>query len=272
MSGQEEHTTNWKKVEYIMKYTTKVKAIQAGIVKSKVKMSEVHIGLSYGNKKLVDTALTRFLIWSITSVKTCPLATPMCIKACYATKAERIYPTVRTRRELNLEASKNDTFVADMIELIEWELANNDKNVNFRIHESGDFYSIEYLYKWVDIASHFQGNKRIVFMAYTKSLPFVKRAYDFYGKDNVNIKFMASVWDDTSKAMVKLGNELGLNTFTALTTSQFAEKDYSSYFKCPSSASLHKYGCGTCSEKHGSCYGQTVDRKKVSVNVAIEIH
>lgn len=245
--------------------TTIVTAMANGVKKSKIKMSEINIGLSYNNAKLVETELTRFLIWSITSVKTCPLATAMCIKACYATKAERIYPSVATRREMNHEASKAETFVADMIDLIEYELSINPKNINFRIHESGDFYSAEYLYRWVDIASHFKGNKRITFMAYTKSLPFVKRAYDFYGRDEVNIKFMASVWEDTSKAMIKLGDDLGLNVFTALTKDQFGQKDYSKYFKCPSTASIDSYGCGTCSEKHGSCYtGQ--------FSVAIEIH
>jgi hypothetical protein len=246
-------------------YNTKVKALLAGVKKSKIKMSEVNIGLSDGNAKLVETASTKFLIWSITSVKTCPLATPMCIKACYATKAERIYPSVATRRDSNLKASKEDSFVMDMIELIDYELSLTTKNINFRIHESGDFYTADYLFKWCEITDYFKDNKRITFMAYTKSLPFVKRAYEFYGTGNVNIKFMASVWDDTSKAMLKLGSELGLNVFTALTVDQFQTKDYSKYFKCPSTASLDKYGCGECSEKHGSCYTG-------KVNIAIEIH
>ncbi|KRE33417.1 GP88 family protein [Paenibacillus sp. Soil724D2] len=248
-----------------MRYNTKVKAIQAGVAKSKVKMGDINIGVSINNAKLVETEFTRFLIWSITSVKTCPLATPMCIKSCYATKAERIYPSVRTRRETNYEASQQESFIPDMIELIQYELDQTDKNINFRIHESGDFYTYEYAKKWNFIALHFIGNSRITFMAYTKSLPFVQRLYAEFGKHWVNIKFMASVWEDTTPAMIKLGNKLGLNTFTALTTDQFQLKDYSSYFKCPSTASIDAYGCGTCSEKHGSCY-------RGKVNIAIEIH
>lgn len=246
-------------------YNTIVKAMQAGEKKSKIKMSDIRIGLSYGNAKLVDTETTRFLIWSTLAEVTCPLATPNCIRLCYAKKAERIYPSVKARRTSNLNATHEESFVPDMIELIEYELSINPKNINFRIHESGDFHTLEYLDKWCHIADHFKGNKRITFMAYTKSLPFVKKVFDAYGKENVNIKFMASIWDDTSDAMRKLADKLGLNKFTAITTEQFQTKDYSKYFKCPSSTSIDKYGCGECSEKHGSCYTG-------KVNIAIEIH
>ena len=41
-----------------------------------------------------------------------------------------------------------------------------------RLHDSGDFYSINYLNKWIEIAN---ANKDVIFYAYTKSIPFFKR-------------------------------------------------------------------------------------------------
>ena len=41
-----------------------------------------------------------------------------------------------------------------------------------RLHDSGDFYSINYLNKWIQIAND---NKEVIFYAYTKSIPFFKR-------------------------------------------------------------------------------------------------
>ena len=43
------------------------------------------------------------------------------------------------------------------------------KATHIRIHDSGDFYSIKYLQKWVQIAEY---NKEVIFYAYTKSIKF----------------------------------------------------------------------------------------------------
>ena len=37
------------------------------------------------------------------------------------------------------------------------------------IHDSGDFYSVKYLAKWIQIAEY---NKEVIFYAYTKSIKF----------------------------------------------------------------------------------------------------
>jgi hypothetical protein len=152
-----------------------------------------------------------------------------------------------------------------MIEQIEYELTRKkykNKEILFRIHEGGDFYSAEYLEKWVLIANHFKG-ENITFMAYTKSLSYVQAMFEKYGKENININFKSSIWDDTSNSMKKLTNTLGLSVYTALTTAQLKTKDYSHYFKCPSMSGI---GCGTCVEKTKfDCYTSETD-------TAIEIH
>ncbi|MFA5879913.1 MAG: hypothetical protein WC860_07035 [Candidatus Margulisiibacteriota bacterium] len=117
--------------------------------------------LSLGNKKLPEETL----IFNITPVSTCPLATVFCKKSCYALKAERLYPQVKISRLNNFNQSKNDYFVNDMIDII--KAIQDKKTVKyFRIHESGDFYNNLYWHKWVTIAQNFPD---IVFYAYTKS-------------------------------------------------------------------------------------------------------
>ena len=46
-----------------------------------------------------------------------------------------------------------------------------ERPTHLRIHDSGDFYSIEYLNKWLQIA---KDNKEVIFYAYTKSIKFFK--------------------------------------------------------------------------------------------------
>ena len=46
-----------------------------------------------------------------------------------------------------------------------------ERPTHVRIHDSGDFYSVDYLNKWVQIA---KDNKDVIFYAYTKSIPFFK--------------------------------------------------------------------------------------------------
>lgn len=234
---------------------------------NKVKVSKTEIGftLSEGNKKLNDTAVVSFYQWNITSVITCPFRTAMCEKACYALKAERMYPSVASRRDMNLEASKQDWFVSAMIEQIEFELSrkrNKGKTVFFRIHEAGDFYSFEYLVKWHEITSHFKGNRNIVFMAYTKSLPFIKTLYKQVGKRNVNITFKSSIWDDTKPKFREMTKELGMSVFTAMPKGQIEQQGF---IACPSSEVFKntpkERNCGDCK----LCY-------LVEKDVAIEIH
>ena len=129
-----------------------------------------------GNKKLQNTENVRFMIWNLPAVKTCPFRTPMCEKSCYARKAERMYPQVLPSREKNFNDSLENDFSENMIYTIETLLASRaykGKTVYFRIHESGDFYSLEYVKKWIEVAKHFENDAKIIFEAYTKSLSFI---------------------------------------------------------------------------------------------------
>ena len=86
-------------------------------------------------------------------------------KGCYAHKAYRIYPNVLPAQELRLEASKRDDFVQVVNGEIS-RLRNTPKY--FRIHGSaGEFYSQEYVKKWIAIV---KANPSLHFYVYTKRL------------------------------------------------------------------------------------------------------
>ena len=174
------------------------------------------IKLSEGNRKLRNSDKVRFLIWNLLAIVTCPFATEHCMKSCYALKAERCYPSARRRREINMAISLQSDFVERMIATIEYHLGRKcfqGKKVVFRIHESGDFYSQEYADKWVEIINHFSDRKNLVFMAYTKSLPYFEK-HDV--KSMKNFSFIASVWDDTAPEMLETIERNGYRIYTAV--------------------------------------------------------
>ena len=95
---------------------------------------------------------------------TCPFA-DSCVKYCYAQKGNYTrFPVVQELMEQKYKISKTNNFIPLMNEEI-----RKKKATHIRIHDSGDFYSPEYLKKWVQIAND---NKEVIFYAYTKSIKF----------------------------------------------------------------------------------------------------
>lgn len=147
--------------------------------------------LSRGNRKL-EKASRLFLIWNLPAVESCPGATPTCRRYCYARKAERMYRNVLECRKRNMAASRRPDFVSGIVALIE----KAGPRPYFRVHESGDFYSQEYLDAWFAVARAFPETK---FLAYTQSFHL-----DFRGcPPNFVIRF--SVWPDTDYTKVPCG-------------------------------------------------------------------
>ena len=124
------------------------------------------------NAKLKKTSIEnnmRVLNFSLPAYKTksgktvCPFAKD-CIKYCYAQKGNYTFPSVIKGLNNRYELSKTDEFVPKMNATIILE-----RPTHVRIHDSGDFYSVEYLNKWISIAND---NKEVIFYAYTKSIKF----------------------------------------------------------------------------------------------------
>ena len=111
---------------------------------------------SKGNRKLNKN----LLIWNLPRGITCRGAGE-CLKWCYEIKIERMYPNVRKSRMRNLRFSKSEEFVETITDFLK-----KRKEKIIRLHESGDFYSQEYLDKWKEIARRLP---RKIFYAYTKS-------------------------------------------------------------------------------------------------------
>ena len=226
--------------------------------KAKCRKTELMVSFSYSNAKLKDTKDVGFIQWNIPAVETCPYRTKMCEADCYAKKCER-YDSCRNRRQMHLEVSKREDFVEIMTKQIEYELNRRkyrNRTIFFRIHESGDFYNYEYLVKWYQIAANFVG-RPIVFEAYTKSLPLFDRLYREYGKENVNIKVLSSIWDDTKPEMIKMTKKLDLKVYTAIEGEKMDEflRKYSTFEKCDCE------NCGKCKK----CYCDNID-------LVVEVH
>ena len=173
---------------------------------------EISLHISRENKKLVPNKATAFIIWNLPAVYTCPFATDDCITDCYARKAENAYPTVLPARTENYLMSKRDDFVELMTnEILRIAKGTKKPIIIVRIHESGDFYNQKYVNKWLAIMRNCLCDKRIRFIAYTKSFKF------FDGKKlPKNFSLRASIWADTSKEQREIVARNGWNIYTAV--------------------------------------------------------
>jgi hypothetical protein len=209
--------------------------------------------LSRGNTKLVSTEDKQFLIWNLPAQSTCPFATEQCKHSCYAMKAQRMYPSVCKSREEQFNDSCKDTFVTDMVNTINYYInlkSIKNKEVYFRIHESGDFYNQRYYDNWIQIINNFPN---IHFLAYTKSIKYVHES-KLERPSNFIIRF--SIWDDTKQDQVDLTKEMDLPIFTAFPKDELEEKATNEHYsQCAGS-------CDVCKK----CYGNSISK------IAIAIH
>lgn len=120
------------------------------------------------NSKLKKTSKTtglRVFNFGIPAQDTC-LWAGECKKYCYASKGAYIWSNVKPAFQRRLDATKQDDFPQVMIA----EITKRKASV-IRIHDSGDFYSREYLMKWFKIM---ESLPNVIFYAYSKSLPLFK--------------------------------------------------------------------------------------------------
>jgi len=119
--------------------------------------------ISWGNGKLKADGIASF---NIPPVSTCP-ARGACQKFCYATQGQQWMASGYKRRVAGFKATLDTDFVTVMTaELI------SERVKTLRIHDSGDFYSPEYLLKWAEIARRLPN---VQFYAYTKQVILLKR-------------------------------------------------------------------------------------------------
>jgi hypothetical protein len=124
--------------------------------------------LSDGNTKLKKDSIWS---WNLIPIVHCPMA-GACKSYCYATVGQQAFRSGVLRRARAFLATQQPDFVPKMVEEVRKAVKKGAKAI--RIHDSGDFYSWEYMASWFWIASHFP---KVRFYAYTKMVILVKTAY-----------------------------------------------------------------------------------------------
>jgi len=95
------------------------------------------------NSKLRKESILSF---PIPAKETCPMA-GKCKEICYASKGCYRFPVVRKAHKYNLDITKRKDFVSLAVSELKRKKAQY-----IRPHDSGDFYSQDYLNKWKEIA------------------------------------------------------------------------------------------------------------------------
>lgn len=124
--------------------------------------------LSDGNTKLAKDGIVSF---NLIPIVHCPMA-GACKSYCYATVGQQAFRSGVLRRARAFLATQHSDFVATMADEVAKAVRKGAKAV--RVHDSGDFYSYDYMLKWFAIAEQFPNVK---FYAYTKMVGLVQMAY-----------------------------------------------------------------------------------------------
>lgn len=118
----------------------------------------------------------KFFTFNLPRKLACPGRTDICARGCYQAISEEMLKEkgrdsqVLYSRKLNWFLAEQDDFVERILKEIMRRKPKADQRIIFRIHASGDFYSEEYLKKWMKIALITKlRNKNYDFVAYTKS-------------------------------------------------------------------------------------------------------
>lgn len=122
--------------------------------------------LSDGNSKLKADGIWSF---NLIPVIHCPMA-GACKQYCYATVGQQAFKSGVLRRARAFLATMQTDFVERMVAEINRAVKKGLKAV--RVHDSGDFYSVEYMQSWFEIARRLPSVK---FYAYTKMVVLVRR-------------------------------------------------------------------------------------------------
>lgn len=148
------------------------------------------LSISTSNSKLAKDGIVSF---NLPPIETCPGAGE-CAKYCYADTGNflRFWKGTMPPRVANWLAAKRDDFAPRMIELLDKYKKGRDENGKpvkmnaIRIHDSGDFFSPDYIKKWTEVA---KAHPDIKMYAYTKSHHPALRTYldEFAALPNVNI-------------------------------------------------------------------------------------
>lgn len=130
------------------------------------------------NKKMKKSG-QRVFNFGIPALKTCSKALA-CASDCYARQGAYAWSNVQQAYERRYEASLRSNFPELLINEV---MRMRKKPTHIRIHDSGDFYSKEYVMKWFKII---RDMPEITFYAYTKEVALFK-SIEKYMPENFTI-------------------------------------------------------------------------------------
>ena len=142
--------------------------------------------ISRGNLKL--GSLPSF---SLPVITTCPGKTPFCERYCFGLKGEFTMFNVIDSNDRRLDATLKSNFIDIILKEIRRSCAPA-----FRIHVIGDFYTVEYIEKWIEIAKALPA---VIFFGSTRSwrCDFLSEAIKmFRDMENVYMKASIDITDD----------------------------------------------------------------------------
>lgn len=134
--------------------------------------------ISWGNSKLKLDGIASF---NLPPISTCP-ARGACEKYCYATQGNQWFKSGYIRRVAAYKA----TLEPDFPEIMVAHLMSERVKI-LRIHDSGDFYSPQYMLQWFKIA---ESLPNVTFYAYTKQVILMRKLWD---KKPANLKLIQSI-------------------------------------------------------------------------------
>ena len=166
----------------------------------------------------------------------CPNATSVCSKVCYAGKLEKVYKGVRDTLLHNWELLKDadhDTMEAllqDMIDDFKKDCDKRNAEKLFRIHWDGDFFSDEYAFAWKHVILN---NPDIQFWVYTR-VPSAARMLK--GMENLSLYF--STDSDNKDEAISLSKDNGIRLAYLADTFAIGQADLKAMIgkpgaKCP---------------------------------------
>ena len=134
------------------------------------------------NRKIKKSNTNQYLVFNFgipayksqSGLNTCPMA-GICAQGCYAQAGAYNWGNVKTAYEYRLEVSLSAEFISKASEELDKIVRRGireSKQVVIRIHDSGDFYNVRYLSKFIKIMDKYP---EITFYAYTKMVPMFNK-------------------------------------------------------------------------------------------------
>ena len=172
----------------------RLKKADVGLEIARLVESGDPVFVSPGNDKLdSEDGSVRLPNISLTPEATCPGATELCKRFCYAKQIVKYSPNALVRWTVNEHIVRHDLdgFYHDM-----WAYLRINPCQYFRLHVGGDFFSQEYLETWYRVAEDYPNTR---FLAFTKSFHL-----DYSCKPD-NLMVMWSVFPDTDRETLPPG-------------------------------------------------------------------